>query len=573
MKSKLCIKEYNEELGESETKLLDTKEFPIPKTYNELILNIKNKFNKNIDDFSLLAYTKDEDEIPINNQQDLTDHIDETKEFKIILEKELKEKKTSEINIDELLKYDINFNLDITDKDLENIIDSQIKEIPEIQKDIINDDIDFDSAKYKEGINNRYNDIIKDFNSTFDKKIENIYNNKRTILEENINQKFLEFGNVNLKDISEIIKEHKEVKEKSNNMNDDINEMEKAIKELHKNLVGEEEKITLRFKQEIINEEIELKKAKFISIPIKIENFGKEEYSKLFFVKDDTKSSKEINFGSGKAQKITMTGEFESGVEETHPINLTIKDPKPKETYTLILYMRENIEGNNLSKGITILLKIKGEEPEPEPDPKIKIQEDAKKLYSELIKEYNLSIIWTQEPEAINKFIEFKNDKDSIIKFIKSEFEKKDEDLYDKLKEDDFIDKDEAKKIFSQQNYDEEKIKEMIQKIIEEKKNEKAEKLYKEFLSKYEKLKEKTDIKDIIINKIKEFNFDEEKTNEYIKTFITDKDPKIKEIIDKFDEKYSITSIINEEEFEAKIIELNFNEEEINNWIEERLSE
>lgn len=235
--------------------------------------------------------------------------------------------------------------------------------------------------------------------------------------------------------------------------------------------------------------------------------------------------------------------------------------------------MRENIEGNNLSKGITILLKIKGEEPEPEPDPKIKIQEDAKKLYSELIKEYNLSIIWTQEPEAINKFIEFKNDKDSIIKFIKSEFEKKDEDLYDKLKEDDFIDKDEAKKIFSQQNYDEEKIKEMIQKIIEEKKNEKAEKLYKEFLSKYEKLKEKTEIKDIIINKIKEFNFDEEKTNEYIKTFITDKDPKIKEIIDKFDEKYSITSIINEEEFEAKIIELNFNEEEIDNWIEEKLAE
>ena len=573
MKSKLCIKKYNEELGESETKLLDTKEFPIPKTYNELILNIKNKFNKNIDDFSLLAYTKDEDEIPINNQQDLTDHIDETKEFKIILEKELKEKKTSEINIDELLKYDINFNLDITDKDLENIIDSQIKEIPEIQKDIINDDIDFDSAKYKEGINNRYNDIIKDFNSTFDKKKENIYNNKRNILEENINQKFLEFGNVNLKDISEIIKEHKEVKEKSNNMNDDINEMEKAIKELHKNLVGEEEKITLRFKQEIINEEIELKRAKFISIPIKIENFAKEVYSKLFFVKDDAKSSKEINFGSGKAQKITMTGEFESGVEETHPINLTIKDPKPKETYTLILYMRENIEGNNLSKGITILLKIKGEEPEPEPDPKIKIQEDAKKLYSELIKEYNLSIIWTQEPEAINKFIEFKNDKDSIIKFIKSEFEKKDEDLYDKLKEDDFIDKDEAKKIFSQQNYDEEKIKEMIQKIIEEKKNEKAEKLYKEFLSKYEKLKEKTEIKDIIINKIKEFNFDEEKTNEYIKTFITDKDPKIKEIIDKFDEKYSITSIINEEEFEAKIIELNFNEEEIDNWIEEKLAE
>ena len=214
-------------------------------------------------------------------------------------------------------------------------------------------------------------------------------------------------------------------------MNDDINEMEKAIKELHKNLIGEEEKITLRFKQEIINEEIELKKAKFISIPIKIENFGKEVYSKLFFVKDDTKSSKEINFGSGKAQKLTMTGEFESGVEETHPINLTIKDPKPKETYTLILYMRENIDGNNLSKGITILLKIKGEEPEPEPDPKIKLQEDAKKLYSELVKEYNLSIIWTQEQEAINKFIEFKNDKDSIIKFIKSEFEKKDEECYE----------------------------------------------------------------------------------------------------------------------------------------------
>ena len=48
---------------------------------------------------------------------------------------------------------------------------------------------------------------------------------------------------------------------------------------------------------------------------------------------------------------------------------------------------------------------------------------------------------------------------------------------------------------------------------------------------------------------------------------------KIDEMVDLFDGEYNILNILDEEEFRQKIIDLNYNEEKIREWIEEKLSQ
>ena len=44
-------------------------------------------------------------------------------------------------------------------------------------------------------------------------------------------------------------------------------------------------------------------------------------------------------------------------------------------------------------------------------------------------------------------------------------------------------------------------------------------------------------------------------------------------IIEKLDEEYNILTIVDEDEFKNKIIELNYNEDKIIEWIEQKLNE
>ena len=155
---------FDTKTGESSRIFVDSKEFPKPKSYEEFVSKIAKAFNLKKKDINLLAFITDEDEMLIQDQEDLEDIQDETLEYRIILEEgaspikssknATKEKSPSRIEeekeepnkgLDEVdnkpddisegdngedgidIKLDI--NLDIPDKELENIINSQIKEI------------------------------------------------------------------------------------------------------------------------------------------------------------------------------------------------------------------------------------------------------------------------------------------------------------------------------------------------------------------------------------------------------------------------------------------------------------
>ncbi len=48
---------------------------------------------------------------------------------------------------------------------------------------------------------------------------------------------------------------------------------------------------------------------------------------------------------------------------------------------------------------------------------------------------------------------------------------------------------------------------------------------------------------------------------------------RLQELVDKFDEDYNIFTIVEEDEFREKIIELNYDECKIRDWIERKLAE
>ena len=656
IKVELFQKKYNKD-GESERKSLKSEQFPKPKSYKDFISKIISTFKVKKNDISILAYTKDEDENPINNQEDLDDYKDETEEYKIIIEKDEsssskpepkriekvkeekedddeeekeekgdKEKEKKKIKKDkddeskesqkddepkneedgELddIEIKIDVNLDITDKEMENIIDSQIKPITEIQKDIYNDDLQFDIEDYKKGINDKYTNIIKDFNKLYDSKINNILNNKSSILKEEINKKFSEFSSVNISNISEIKKESLGLKDDFSDMVNDVALMDKAILEMSKIFTGDEikkpknkqkaqnsiqndeddsdeddDKIYIIFKKDPIKKEIDLNNAKYFEIPVEIENNGNRKFEKLFFERDEKESSKDINIYSNKSnvQALTNSG----NQKETHYVNLTINNPQPNKEYILYLYVTKKIGGKSLSKKLKIITKVKGEVKVEYP--KKKLEEEATALYSEYADKYDLSIIIKKE-EAIKKFMELENKKDSINNWIKDEFAKKDNELYDSLNIKDVVDKNEAKNAFSKLKYDEEKIKLWVQCKIDEYNNNKAEGIYKELIIKFNNLKEKIN-KEEVIKIIKQENFDQEKIIQWIEPQIKTEpelepnvpppveDAKLEDMVAEYDNEFSILSIIEEEELKNKIKEFNYDDAKVREWIENRLAE
>ncbi len=179
-----------------------------------------------------------------------------------------------------------------------------------------------------------------------------------------------------------------------------------------------------------------LKNAKFLEIPdITIENIGNKTYKNLFFVIDEQNSSKDIQILTTNmiefknAHPITLSEDFSPKKKETHQITVKINYPKKNYTYNLYLYVRENVNGRNLSNQLKIIIELKDQEKE-QGDQKKKLEENAKKLYSQFVQLSNLSIICNNQEEAIKKFIELKNDKNLIDNWIKEELDKKDEELF-----------------------------------------------------------------------------------------------------------------------------------------------
>ena len=137
----------------------------------------------------------------------------------------------------------------------------------------------------------------------------------------------------------------------------------------------------------------------------------------------------------------------------------------------------------------------------------------------------------------------------------------------------------EAKNIFKDYEYDQEKIKNWIKEKKDEKVKSKAEEKYKQ-ISASNNI-EKID-KDDLIAKIIDLNFDDNAINEWIKERIKPQPPnpdpapnnvKLDEMVAKFDDEYNILTIIDEDEFKDEIINLNYDESKIREYIEKKLNE
>ena len=550
--------------NELKKETIDSKELSKPKNYEEFISNIIKSFKiKNKENtISLMVFTIGGDEIPIKDQKDFESYNDEASEYRVNLTKK---------NEDPFDEIDINIDLklEIADLEIENLIDGIIKDIPEIDNNIINDDIQFDIEEYKEELNSKNNKIIKKFNNSFDIKIKNMFD-KNNIMKEKINNSILNFTNNSIKYLKKINDEIKEIKEDFGEIAENYDELNKALKLLD---FPKKEKPTIRFLKENIDLEIEKKEAKFLEISnIIIENFGFKSYRKLCFVKDENRSSKDINFyGNSKnlnLHKLSLNGPFSPNNREMHSFILQIKNPIPSQIYTLYIYTKEKEGGSILSsKELKINVKIKEEEKE---DPKKILEENAKKLLTELEKKYNLTILCTNK-ELLKKFIELDNNMESINKWIENELSKKADELYKELNMKDICNEKEGKSKIFELKFDKGEIikwiNDELSKIPKNLKIEiEIEKLYEELDTAFS-ISDKID-KNEVLNIIKDKNLDKNSIINWIKYHKI-----VDETVDFFDKEYNILAILeDEDEFRQKIIELKFDENKIREWIEIKLS-
>ena len=180
------------------------------------------------------------------------------------------------------------------------------------------------------------------------------------------------------------------------------------------------------------------------------------------------------------------------------------------------------------------------------------------------------------EKEIISKYM---NDTFDINKY-KSSLEKKIKELNLEQKQNDQkaekiynqlnlynlkINKNEIIDFIKKQNFDKEKAQNFINEKMENKKREDAEKIYNE-LSRLNECYIREYRKDYAINKIIELNFNIEEVKKFCSVY-----DKIDEIFYEIDVAYGVSSWMDENEVKAKIKELNYDIDKINEWVEEAL--
>ena len=140
--------------------------------------------------------------------------------------------------------------------------------------------------------------------------------------------------------------------------------------------------VYIEFEEKNIEKIIDIKYSKFFTIQnIKIMNIGHKLYKNLCLVKDKVNSSKEINFfepnNPNGINELIIKGDFEPKKPDNFNVSLCIRNPKPNQIYKMIIYVREKIEGYNLSEPFEIIVKVYGDE--------------VNELYPELEDEHGIS--------------------------------------------------------------------------------------------------------------------------------------------------------------------------------------
>ena len=328
-------------------------------------------------------------------------------------------------------------------------------------------------------------------------------------------------------------------------------------------------KINFKFNKDKIDLKIDIENAKYIRVnDIIIENIGEKDmiFDKLYFAIDKNKSDKDITFSDVKNlyvyQLPTKKGII-YGKPENFNITLKIDSPKIDKTYTAYFYIKDNNKENSpkLSNPFIINIKLL----QKEEINQIKMQKDeANKLYDEYNKLYKLSELCSKE-EVIKNFLELKNEKILIEKWINvkmEEKEKKIKQLYDELNivynfENYIFNKNDILNKFKELNFDKEKIIKWIESEIEINVN--------KALIIYHKLNFPNPIDEFeAIRKIISENFNEENINNWITNWKIDQEENLLVI---FNEEYSILKFLTEDKIIKKIRELDYNIDKINEWV------
>ena len=565
-------KTINVKYIKNDNKTIDNKYLKWPQNYEDFIADIIRNFNLNSGkpNIILKLITEDNDTFDISSQEELEPYLsgNDIKEFKFFLEEE------KIIN-----------NLD-DDLDLEKVFENQFK-IDEINIDNIFKDI-FDEQGYVEKINTEKNKFKETFRKNLELNLNDIINKKQKDIENEINLKLSSLSNSftkeqkNMKNIMYDIKDEiVKVKEETFNMSLAIKDLCEIIQKMQKHIdmLENKGKLNIKLDKERIDKIIDIKDTKFFNIDdIKIKNIGNFSYRNLCFIIDENNSSNEIRFfGNSKYDKkhdFTMNGEFKKNDIQNTTISLNIKNPQPEKTYTLILYIREKGKEENLSKPLTILVKINKFE-----DSIQKKQIIVKQIYEELIKEFpNYNNLINKE-EILNRVInnsfnieEYKKSINEQIKKIeKKQIDEKAEQIYNQLDFKNFdIDKNEIIALIIELKFDKEKIQNIINEKIKKNEIEKAEIIY-EKLSQLEDVDISKYDKNEVIGKIIEVNFNIEKLRDIYRKEIKNVDERADKIYKEVDEEYGVSSFMDEQVVKDKIKELNYNKELICQWIEEQL--
>ena len=163
-------------------------------------------------------------------------------------------------------------------------------------------------------------------------------------------------------------------------------------------------------------------------------NFHKSQYNQLYFVIDKYTSSKDLFFNNYLSyRKITLDVPLQKGETLSNNFYFVFNGQEFRE-YTLFIYVRKNINGENLSLPLKIIAYLnedpeeirKREEEEKDKENikqilniefKVLDKEEVYQIYKELDNEYNMSAIFDKE-EIFKKIIEYNCDKEKMDQWI-----------------------------------------------------------------------------------------------------------------------------------------------------------
>ena len=468
----------------------------------------------------------------------------------------------------------------------------------------------FDNDTYKKELEMNSKKLSDNFKSNLELSFNNIIEEKQKVIVNDIDSKleifindFSQKQNENKNLVSEIKNAVDEIKTEVEQMNSGIkdykDDLEKRKSSIifkpninpyqnnnninnNNNVIIDDKPINrVQFEQKNIEKIIEMKDAKFINInDIKIKNVGDVSIHKLFFVKQQEKSSNDFCFfGNSKATdeyELSMDGELKPNKSLNCNISVTINNPQPEKEYKAIIYAKENNE--IISDPFEIIIKIN----KPKEDPIEQKQTQANKIYEEIKNQFPNHNSLINKDEIINKLISNNLNKNEIINDINNkinemqqkEDEEKAQQIYDELNLNNInIDKNEIISIIKEKNFDKEEIQKLLDEKVKIQNKEKAQNLYNNLRNGQNLDFSKCANEEAILNKIIELKFNENEIRNFFKAAKNEEeDPKVMEIFNELEDGYNLTSLKEKEEIIEKIIELKCDRDKIGEWVEAIIS-